>query len=57
MVNRALDESKKKTERVMFALNKGQREKLERVCLTLDITISHALRKGIDELAKKHNLA
>ena len=57
MVNRALDESKKKTERVMFALNKGQREKLERVCLTLDITISHALRKGIDELAKKHNIA
>ena len=57
MVNRVLDESKKKTERVMFALSKDERERLERICLTLDVTISRAIRKGLDELAKKHNIA
>jgi len=57
MVNRSLDESKKKTERVMFALSKGDRELLERICITLDISISRALRDGFKELAKKHSIA
>ena len=56
MPNRVLDESKRKTERVMFALSKDDRERLERICLTLDITISQALRDGLDELAKKHSV-
>ena len=56
MANRVLDESKRKTERVMFALSKADRERLERICLTLDITISQALRDGLDEIAKKHSI-
>jgi len=56
MANRVLDESKRKTERVMFALSRDERGRLERICLTLDITISQALRDGLDELAKKHSI-
>ena len=56
MPNRVLDESKRKTERVMFALSKDDRERLERICLPLDITISQARRDGLDELAKKHSV-
>ena len=40
----------------MFALSRDERGRLERICLPLDITISQALRDGLDALAKKHSI-